>query len=135
MLLMKVIATVLLLLLAFGSTEGGKVDNGYISDFHSEIYTEEEIQAAIVETLQYFKRVFSGCTLTEITYYGDEKLEGYMEFAQRYGADEVIVLVSSFDVDASGGDGSLSPNETYTDWKWILVRDFGGSWRHVDHGY
>lgn len=43
--------------------------------------------------------------------------------------------VSSFDVDSSGGDGSLNPNSTYNDWKWILVRTNGGKWQHVDHGY
>ena len=43
--------------------------------------------------------------------------------------------VSSFDVDSSGGDGSLNPNSTYNDWKWILVRTNGGQWQHVDHGY
>lgn len=46
-----------------------------------------------------------------------------------------IVLLSSFDVDSSGGDGSLNPNSTYSDWKWILVRTDGGKWQHVDHGY
>ena len=43
--------------------------------------------------------------------------------------------VASFDVDSSGGDGSLNPNSTYSDWKWILVRTNGGHWQHVDHGY
>lgn len=46
-----------------------------------------------------------------------------------------IALLSSFDVDSSGGDGSLNPNSTYNDWKWILVRTNGGQWQHVDHGY
>ena len=50
-------------------------------------------------------------------------------------ADEVIVLLSSFDVDSSGGDGSLNPNSTYDNWSWILVRTSGGKWKHVDHGY
>ena len=56
-------------------------------------------------------------------------------FLNQYGGDELIVLLSSFDVDASGGDGSLNPNETYSNWNWILVRDSGGQWRHADHGY
>ncbi len=48
------------------------------------------------------------------------------DWADRNNADEVIVLLSSFDVDSSGGDGSLNPNSTYSDWKWILVRTDGG---------
>lgn len=64
-----------------------------------------------------------------------EGLDGYQDFADRNGADDVIVLVSTFDVGASGGDGSLNPNDTYSNWKWILVRTTGGKWKHVDHGY
>jgi len=113
----------------------GNVRNVQVADYTSEIYSDAEIQRAIDVTVRYFRMHFSGCTLTEITYLGDDKLEGYQEFAERHNADEVIVLVSSFDVDASGGDGSLNPNDTYKNWKWILVRTGGGQWRHVDHGY
>ena len=62
-------------------------------------------------------------------------LPGGIFIVNVYSADEVIVLVSSFDVGKSGGDGSLNPDSTYTKWKWILVRNKSGSWRHVDHGY
>ena len=113
----------------------GNVKKVQILEYSSEIYSNEEIQDAIDVTMDYFKKKFSGCTLTEITYYGDDKLADYQEFAQRNNADEVIVLVSSFDVGPSGGDGSLNPNDTYRNWKWILVRSEGGKWMHVDHGY
>ena len=66
---------------------------------------------------------------------GDDSSKDYQDWADRNNADEVIVLLSSFDVDSSGGDGSLNPNSTYNDWKWILVRTNGGQWQHVDHGY
>lgn len=46
---------------------------------------------------------------------GDKVSEDHQEFTARYNADEVIVLLSAFDVDESGGDGSLNPNSTYTD--------------------
>ena len=83
-----------------------------------------------------FEKNWKGCTLTEIYYAGDDEISNeYKDWTNRNEAHEVIVLVSSFDVDSSGGDGSLNPNETYDDWKWILVRDNGGQWKHVDHGY
>ena len=41
----------------------------------------------------------------------------------------------SFDVDSSGGDGSLNPDSTYDNWMWILVRNKDGEWKHVDHGF
>lgn len=114
---------------------GGDVSNVKVTAYQSEIYTDNEIQSAIKATEKYFKKHFSGCTLTEITYAGDDKTISHIEWAKRNDADEVIVLTSSFDVDASGGDGSLNPNSTYTKWMWILVRNKGSRWKHVDHGY
>ena len=94
-----------------------------------------EIESAIDVTLDYFKKNFEGCTLTEITYLGDDKLDDFQEFAERNNADDVIVFVSAFEAGDSGGDGSLNPNSTYTNWNWILVRTDGENWKHVDHGY
>ena len=114
---------------------GGNVKNVKITEYTSEIYTDAEISSAIDVTIDYFKKEFNGCTLTEITYLGDDKNGDWQEFADRNNATDVIVLVSSFEVDASGSDGSLNPNSTYTNWKWVLVRTNGGKWKHVDHGY
>ena len=114
---------------------GGNVDNVQITDYTSAIYSDEEIQSAIEVTLDYFEREFEGCTLTELTYLGDDRLGPWLEYAERYQADDVIVFVSSFEVNASGGDGSFNPNDTYTGWSWILVRDDGGKWKFVDGGY
>lgn len=132
----KYIALTLALVFMLGLTAcGGNVKKVQVKNFRSEVYSNEEIHDAINVTMDYFMKEFSGCTLTEITYYGDDKLPDYQEFAQRNNADEVIVLISSFDVGPSGGDGSLNPNDTYKNWKWILVRNEGGKWIHVDHGY
>jgi len=114
---------------------GGDVKNVKILDYSSEIYTDDEIKSAIDVTLDYFKKNFEDCSLIEITYLGDDELDGWQDFAERNNADDVMVLVSSFKVGASGGDGSLNPNDTYMNWKWILVRTNGGKWEHVDHGY
>ena len=106
-----------------------------IESVDSELYSEGEIASAIAVIENEFEAEWSGCTLTEIYYAGDITCRKYQEWADRYGADEVIVLLSSFDVDASGGDGSLNPNQTYKNWNWILVRANDGEWQHVDHGY
>ena len=132
----KLIALVLALICVIGLVAcGGNVKNVKITDYSSEIYSDAEIENAIDVAINYFKKNFEGCTLTEITYLGDDKLDNWQEFAERNNADDVMVLVSSFNVGASGGDGSLNPNSTYTNWKWILVRTNGGKWEHVDHGY
>ena len=133
---MKKLTLVLALICVIGLVAcGGNVKNVKITDYSSEIYSDEEIQNAIDVAINYFEKNFEGCTLTEITYLGDDKLDNWQEFAERNNADDVIVLVSSFNVGASGGDGSLNPNSTYTNWKWVLVRTNGGKWEHVDHGY
>ena len=132
----KLIAMVLVLVCAIGLVAcGGNTKNVRIIDYSSEMYSDAEIENAIDVVINYFEKNFEGCTLTEITYLGDDKLDDWQEFAERNNADDVMVLVSSFNVDASGGDGSLNPNSTYTNWQWILVRTNGGKWEHVDHGY
>ena len=102
---------------------------------NSAVYSTDEIKDAIDVAMDYFKKEFDGCTLTEITYAGDETSADFNEWAQRIDGDDVIVLISSFEVGDSGGDGSLNPNSTYTKWMWILARKEGGKWQHVDHGY
>lgn len=114
---------------------GGDVSDVKVVEYQSETYTEKDIETAIEVVKDYFKEEFKGCTLTEITYAGDEKSADYVEWAERINRDEVIVLTSSFEVDSSGGDGSLNPDSTYTGWMWILARNSGGNWQHVDHGY
>ena len=101
----------------------------------SEIYSDEDIDAAIDVIKKEFENGWKGCTLTEIYYAGDDISKEHQDWADRNNADEVIVLMSSFDVDSSGGDGSLNPDTTYDDWNWILVRTKDGQWQHVDHGY
>ena len=132
----KVIAFVVVLVCMLSLTAcGGIVENVKITDYSSEVYSDAEIESAIDVAIKYFKKNFDGCTLTEITYSGDDSLDDAQDVADRNNADDVIVLVSTFEVDASGGDGSLEPNSTYTDYKWFLVRRNGGKWKHVDHGY
>lgn len=114
---------------------GGKVSDVKTQEVDSEIYSQEEIASAIDTIKKDFRREWSGCTLTEIYYAGDETSKAHQEWADRHNADETIVLLSSFDVDFSGGDGSLNPNSTYDGWNWILVRSDDGEWEHVDHGY
>ena len=105
---------------------GGNVRHVRITETTSAVYSDADVRSAIDVAARYFQRESDGCTLTEITYIGDDQNDGWQEFAERHHADDVTVLVSSFDVDNSGGDGSLNPNSTYRNWKWILVRSNGG---------
>ena len=112
----------------------GNTENVNIKTVESKIYSQKDIDDAIQTIITEFKS-WNGCTLTEIYYAGDESSSAHQDWADRIDADEAIVLLSSFDVDSSGGDGSLNRNSTYDDWMWILVRNKGEEWKHVDHGY
>lgn len=114
---------------------GGDVSQVSIVPVESGIYTEEDIRAAEDTVVRYFKKGFDGCALKELRYAGDEAAEQFTGWEEQYQADEVIVLLSTFDVDASGGDGSLNPNYTYKNWGWVLGRNEGGEWKHLTYGY
>lgn len=132
----KIVCIILCSLLVFSlSACGGDISRVNTHNVNSEIYSQEDINAAIDTIKKEFMMNWGGCTLTEIYYAGDDRSKDHQDWADRNNADEVIVLLSSFDVDSSGGDGSLNPNSTYSDWSWILVRTNGGKWQHVDHGY
>ena len=113
----------------------GDVSKVRVNGQLSNIYTDWEISKAVDVAVRYFEKEFDGCTLLEIGYVGDQEGKAFIERANQYGVDEVIILVSSFAVGPEGGDGSLNPNDTYRNWKWILGRTNGGQWKHLDHGY
>ncbi len=130
------ILSLMLLTLTACRDRAGDISNVHVAEWEaSEIYTDEDISGAIAVVKEYFAKNFGGCTLTEIRYPGDSHAGEFAERAQARKADEAIVLYSSFDVDSSGGDGSLNPNSTYDNWRWILVRNDGAKWQHADHGY
>ncbi len=114
---------------------GGNIENVKIKEISSEIYSQKDIKSAINTITKEFNDTWNGCTLKEIYYAGDKMSLDYQDWADRNNKEVVIVLLSKFDVDSSGGDSSLNPYSTYDDWKWILVRNKGESWIHVDHGY
>jgi uncharacterized protein YrzB (UPF0473 family) len=116
---------------------GDNTENKISHEVSSNVYSQNDIDDAIKTITNEFDDEWTvkGCTLTEIYYAGDEVSSKYQSWAERNDADEVIVLLSSFDVDDSGRDGSFNANTTYDDWNWILVRTNGGQWIHIDHGY
>lgn len=103
--------------------------------YHSAIYTDAAIENAMAAVTAFFETEFRGCTLTELRYPGDALSDLFTQWAREYRAYEAIVLYSTFDTNASGGDGSLEPNTTYEDFQWILVRDSGGTWEVKTYGY
>ena len=136
--LKKIICFLCLILLIFCFTayNTGRTNNVAITIGKSEKFSEKEINDAVNCVKKKFKE-FNGCTLTKLWY--DEKKSNYIVsgyLGNSKESENMIILLSDFDVDFSGGDGSLNPNSTYSNWNWILVRDAkAGKWRVKDWGY
>ncbi len=130
----KITSFLLLIALLFTLSACGKVSDAKSRDVTSEMYSQADIDSAI-NTIKREFLFWKGCTLLEIYYAGDELTKECQEWAERYDADEAIVLMSSFYVGKDCGDSSLNRDSTYTHWNWILVRTENGKWKHVDHGF
>lgn len=126
---------VFIAILIYGFTFwSGKTANCEITPIESSVYTEEDYRAACKVAFGYFRRHFAGCEMTAIRYAGDDNLDAMKEYAEGNGVDEVIILESDFN-SGNRQDLGLNPNDEYTDWQWILIRNKGGKWKHRDHGY
>ncbi len=99
------------------------------------LYTKAEIEDAMDVAIAHFKAEFEGCTLLTMEYKEEKSLDSASGWAQTYGTEEGLVLLSSFLVDDKGGDGSFNPGDTYHNWQWVLVRSDGGDWELKTWGY
>lgn len=98
----------------------------------SEIYKAKEIDRAMKEVYERFA-FFEGCVLLEIEYDEEYSAPRGKDWAENYGYDEGIVLLSKFYV--AGDNPSLEKGETYSKWNWVLVRNKGGAWKLMTWGY
>jgi hypothetical protein len=123
-------------------TQVGKTNNVVVSIKKSDKFSEKEINDAINCVKKKFKD-FNGCKLTKLWYDEEQSnniIAGYLKSGKSLvngvKAENVIVLLSNFDVGSLGGDGSFNANSTYTNWNWILIRDSKtGNWKADDWGY
>lgn len=141
----KVISFFSIILIVFslvGCNPAGKTNDTKVTIGKSVNFSEKEIEYATECVKEKFKN-FQGCNLTDL-WYDEDKSNTLVDDYLKYGlgsengstAENVIVLMSNFNVGFSGGDGSFEPNSTYADWQWILVRDSKTSkWKVDDWGY
>jgi hypothetical protein len=138
MFMRKIIIAIFTILLVFSlaSCKQNNISDDLIIDIgESNKFTKEEITEAIDLVKDNFD--FPASTLTKI-WYDEEKSDSYFrdDFKQGVSPENVILLLSNFDVDGSGDNPVLNPNSTYTDYQWILRRDNKTSkWRIEDWGY
>jgi len=113
------------------SIPAGDVSRTETVNVESDMYFPLEIEECIEIIKRDFINDFDGCELTIIYYAGDEISS--VETEER--GVSTLVLRSCFNTGKLPRDSSLNENSTYEDWYWILTRQSGGAWRHVDHGY
>ena len=132
---LKMLVLLLLCAAVLTACGGGDVRHVRCDAGTSEIYSTAEIRKAMDTVIDHFKKEFEGCTLTRLEYDESYVESAQTEWAAQYDADQAIVLISEFDVDSSGGDGSLNPDSTYRNWQWVLVRNGSGAWELKTCGY
>ena len=143
----RIVALFICIILILSLCYCGDVSRVQVIDVPSQLYTQEDIRAAIEVIKSDFAQGWDHCTLLNIRYAGDEFMtEPYSNgsgsefetWSKLYDADEAIILYSDFYVSPAAEndfENTLAVDTTYENWKWELVRDKGGQWRHVDHGY
>ena len=132
----KIFVCLLAVLLAVGLCScGGDVRDVKRLVPVAQLYTAEEVNDAMDVVSRFFKKEYDGCKLTWLIYDEASSADAAAQWAAQYGADEAIVLLSTFETGKSGGDGSLEPNSLYTNWQWILTRSAGGAWQLQTWGY
>ena len=129
----KVLLSLVLCLVLLTACGGGDVRNVKRNPGESQLYSEGEINFAMNEVIDFFEKEFDGCTMTEIRYDEEKYAKRQSAESEDYGSD-VMILLTDFDVDSSGGDGSLNPNSTYRNYQWTLTRTLFG-WEIRDWGY
>lgn len=139
-----ILVVVIVFIIGISTTnQGGITDNVVVNIGESSKFTEEEINKAVDCVKKDFDSGYTGCTLTKI-WYDEEKSNSAVEEYLQYGGgsvngvspENVIILLSNFDVDDSGDSLVLNPNSTYTNYNWVLIRTSKRSkWRIDDRGY
>ena len=135
------LSMILMIFSLVGCNQNNKSTNIKLDIGESTKFSKEEIDNAVDCLKRSFD--FVACTLTKI-YYNEEisntAVEDYLQFGNgsvnKVKAENVIVLLSDFDVDNSGDNPVLNPGETYTNYNWILIRDDKNSdWKVDDCGF
>ena len=130
----KLISIILLCTLTLSLSSCGTLNFVDIEEFSSEIYTGRDIADAMEVVLEEFQGK-KDRILLNLSYIGDSELSDYKDWADRNGADEVIVFLTDYYVSFFSDTPTQNTASEYENWKFILVRSNGGEWEIVDQGY
>lgn len=130
----KLISIILLCTLTLSLSSCGTLNFVDIEEFSSEIYTGRDIADAMEVVLEEFQGK-NDRILLKLSYIGDAKIADYRDWADRNGADEVIVFLTDYYVSFFSDTPTQNAGSEYENWGFILVRTRGGEWEIVDQGY
>ena len=107
---------------------------------HSNIYTDDEIKAAVDETLQIFSG-FTGCEMHNIRYLGDNySMDEYFNMMNEMYPDnnytQIIVFTSDFHTPKVKNEYDWwDPDKEYRDYRWVLARvSSKDRWAVINYG-
>jgi hypothetical protein len=130
----RIFSLFLIFVLLLSLTSCGTLNFVDIEEFSSEIYTARDIADAMEVVLEEFQGK-KDRILLNLSYIGDSKLADYGDWADRNGADDVIVFLTDYYVSFFSDTPIQNTASEYENWKFILVRTNGGEWEIVDQGY
>ena len=130
----KILSLLLIFVLLLSLTSCGTLNFVDIEEFSSEIYTDRDIADAMEVVLEEFQGK-TDRILLKLSYAGDAELADYKDWADRNGADDVIVFLTDYYVSFFSDTPTQNTASEYENWKFILVRSDGGEWEIVDQGY
>ncbi len=102
------------------------------------LYGEADISSAFDAIEATFASDFTGCTLKELRYNGEIEIMFLDDELGRKqtGAEDRIIVLSTFTTNWRSTNEGFSPNETYEDWQWILTRPTqNATWSVEGWGY
>ena len=120
------------------------VDDGYIDDVEqkadwnwtSEIYSDEDLQAAVDKIVSYFDVKVE---MQEITYQWDEESANQLSYCKELNpeVDECAFFKTNFYIPQQDAvmAWAFEPDTTLTDYEWYLGRTAGGEWNVLTAGY
>ena len=130
----RILSLLLIFVLLLSLTSCGTLNFVDIEEFSSEIYTARDIADAMEVVLEEFQGK-KDRILLKLSYAGDAELADYGDWADRNGADDVIVFLTDYYVSFFSDTPTQNTASEYENWKFILVRTNGGEWEIVDQGY
>ena len=130
----RILSLLLIFVLLLSLTSCGTLNFVDIEEFSSEIYTARDIADAMEVVLEEFQGK-KDRILLNLSYIGDAELADYGDWADRNGADDVIVFLTDYYVSFFSDTPTQNTASEYENWKFILVRTNGGEWEIVDQGY